>query len=698
MRTRALLLALALALGPGGGLRPARADDVVCPDVPLRDQTGIAAALQLDCGAFLAAHNAGALYAGADEGPDCLALKTQLLGGAPRQERYTCACLGGYTDGALSAAGFYRDISLDVLLNDVHCADRCGVSYQQIAQARAWESCGCVNVHGCRFGSRSIAAQVAAARALGEISAAALLVLPDNAMLDASVVFSAQTHCEPPAPVSPRAEILCAANGLAFRWCDACAALCPAGGPASCVRTREPPYCRRVCAQTHFRHPASGDCVPCAVCGADRFELRECADAADRVCAACPFGTFLPAALGDRRACLPCAPGEYSPRGGARCEPAPQQEPAAGAAPDPRNCSALARSWDHERQRCAACPPHAVAGPGGRCEECPADSAADARARACVACPGSHARALGQPACVPCAPGHAGRPCAPCAPGTVNPGALEACAPCAAGALPNAARTACEACPGSQQVARRGANATTLACDFCPEGELPAADSGGGGGGGGCEACALSRWRSCPPPLVMDACRGDLHPRMSGVPCVCGCRACPFAAGALRADGVRVLATGCRLGCAAGARLLPGHAQQGARCVPDREVDALAGSGLFFFSPTDSADLTLLSCADALVHPAGAHSLEPAVSPALAQDTDEQLTAAWCRDFSTQPCDSLAGEGDGAKSLEVAAGQRAVLARYWPHRAALGCFFRCRAGLVFAVSRETGAFACVGAP
>jgi len=675
LRGLVLVLAAGLASGAAG---------VVCLDVPLQDQTGVAAALKLDCGAFLGAHNQGHLFAGSDEAPDCMALKEQLRrGGGSDQGLLTCACISGYTDRALNAEGFYRDISWDVLLHSVHCADRCGVSYQQIVQAQAAESCGCVNVHGCRFGSRTVGAQIARARALGEISAAGLLVLPDNALLDASVVFCAQTHCHPPAPVSPRVEILCAATNIAFRWCNTCAALCPAGEAGTCVRTSTPPYCRRVCARGFFLHAATGGCVRCSGCGGDLFELRGCTDALDTVCAACPYGTFLPAGHADRRACLPCAPGQYSPRGGARCVPAPESHApvvvVAGA-----NCSALARAWDAGRQQCAECAPNSIGIGGARCEECPQHTTANLRGDACIECPGSHQRSLGARMCAPCPPGSEGWGCVPCLPGTVNPGALEACAPCAANTIPNAARTACVACPASQRAVQLATNATP-ACDFCPEGQLL-------GGAGECESCTQSRLAQCPSPLVMDACRGDFHPRMSGRACACGCRPCPFAADAQLAGGVRALAGRCALGCASGERLLPGTAGMVGRCEKDSAVDALAGGGLFFFSPSDSTDLTLHSYADVLVDASGQYHLEPAIAPHIARANHLQLPENWCQGGSLVPC--AAGSGGAAKSLHEVAPHAAVRAQYWPYRAELGCFFQCQSVSVFVVSHETGGAVC----
>jgi len=675
-----LLLSLAAARTRAGG--------VVCPDVPLRDQAGIAAALKLDCGAFLAGQNEAALASEDDGAPDCMALKTQLLAAgsrdraATRAQRFSCACITGYTDAALGAEGFYRSISFDTLLHDVHCADRCGVAYQQVAQARARESCGCVNVHGCRFGARKVAALVAQARALGDVGNAALLVLPDNVVLDASLVFCAQTHCSPPAPVAPRAEILCAAHGIGFRWCDACDALCAVGSAASanatCSRTAEPPYCRRVCAPGFFMAAGAAACAPCRACGADELELRECAPASDRACAGCPYGTYLPAARADRRACLPCPPGEHSPRGDASCVPAAEAVPLATNAG--ANCSALARGWDARRQRCAPCPPNSVAGGDSACAEYPAHELAGGGG-ACAPCPRSHSRPRGHALCEPCPPGSTGRPCAPCAAGTVNPGGLEACVACDGGAVPNAARTACEACP-PHQLAARGQGG---ACDFCAEGARPGPD-------GACVPCELSQWAQCAPPLVMDACHGDFHPRASGAPCACGCRACPFVPGAADLPaGTRAAAGRCALACGAGERLLrDGRAL--ARCVADRAVDARAGGGLFFYDPADSADLTLHSCADVTVAPIGLLRLEPAVSPGIANDTASQLSPEWCRGLSPGAC-PLPGS-DGVRGLADVAAQHAVRARFWRHRDAIGCFFRCQVGYVFQTSPETGRPEC----
>jgi len=256
--------------------------------------------------------------------------------------------------------------------------------------------------------------------------------------------------------------------------------------------------------------------------------------------------------------------------------------------------------------------------------------------------------------------------------------------PCAANAVPNAARTACLPCAPNQRAVQRPPNAT-LQCDFCPEGHMLSA-------AGVCEPCARSRWQQCPAPLVMDACRGDLHPRMSGGACACGCRQCPFAADAALAGGVRTLPARCALGCARGERLLPGTAGMGARCEKDIVVDALAGGGLFFFSPADSADLALHSCADALEDPAGMHRLEPAVAPHIARANRLQLGEDWCGTGPQAPCP--AEPDDAARSMPEAVARAAARAQYWPFRAELGCFFQCKSGFVFVVSPETGAPVC----
>lgn len=629
-----------------------------CRDVPLRDSLRVAQAQStLSCQRFLEGNLMGEFFMGKGDIQDCLVLKHRLQSTTAtelRQQRHTCACLSGFTDSN-SRGGLYQDISAYELLTSVHCATRCGSAYQQIAQAQAYGGCACVNRHGCMFTSRDIPEQIALAQA-SDFQNAALLVLPDNILLNSELLYCQQSHCSPPSPVDPRTELLCALNEIPFARCDACGPECDREG-TKCERINTPPFCRRFCASGHF--DSVGVCTACRTCRSDEFEAEACAGSADTVCEPCTLGTFLPPERSNKKKCVPCPAGQYATSNAGRCAWPPAGSQALTAAVS--GC-ADNRPWDAFMQKCADCTAaYFTAGPHEACIECPEHMQTVPGAQSeCVACPPSHRRVMGTAECLACPPGSSGvrggDECVSCADNTVNPGGVWGCVACETNAVANAAQTACQPCPEHQT---RAGNGT---CQFCEEGwHLTSA--------GVCEECMRSQWEQCSTPLISDNCRGALHPRASGVACTCSCRACP-----LRAGSEMSISPECQPACSPGYRM---HLHP-LECVLNNP-SARIRDGLAFLHPTNFSDLREHECYELFI-PGSFVASDNALVP-CSTGAHSDLSEACALSTSAVCANATQARALGPKSISELAVHNLVAAEYQGHN--IQCFFCCAEGFRF---------------
>lgn len=686
-----------------------RAD--ICRHIPVRDTTAISEATDLRCATFLRDSNIPTRYFDdtAEDGNvflDCLVLKRDRLAMTPGAN-HNCSCPAGYYDHDFAIEnGVYAEVSSHFLHTHVFCDARCSVHFQQVMQSGSKAKCACQNARGCRFMQRNVGLALQAMRPaeLGQ----SLLIVPDNLLLRVGLLHCAQTHCAPPTPISPRAELLCAAHGIDFERCSSCnAAACQQIG-VQCEQQSVAPYtCVQRCAAGYFSsepvESAGLRCRKCIECKADEFETQQCSQTRHTKCHPCANGFYLPASQHDKTTCMPCPRGQHSIQGTAACV-----QHSSASASGTHTAAILApclagREWDVTTQECSSCLPswytNVSADISGACVQCPPNehSAPSGGAR-CAPCPLAMVRSTTDDDCRVCGHGMfahtnaaGARMCAACPPHHVNPGGFGACLLCTGTAYANWNATACVACPRHQHRNASGG------CEYCAQNHELSAD-------GTCVSCSTrSPWELCAVGADFPhECTQQQHPSWSDAPCMCGCHKCALTGLALPLHATLDVAR-CRIQCEGRLRL-QGLTLASAECV---DPPTTLGEG-FVFNPTNSSDLEEYSCRDDVLLPQAAarlntvHHLTVCSSPqASLKSRTEQQQQCIDADLATQPECANVGvvSTPAAKALhELAISPHHVAAAYRDSPALQDCFFCCMQDYQFEAHISRAVYSCVPMP
>ena len=694
MRIRCALQPLLLLLAYTS--KTTRAD--VCRHVSTQDVTAILEATQLRCDTFLEDMELPARYFDSADGDgasfvDCLASKrdrAQMASSA----KHTCSCPAGYYDAAFPENnGVYVDVSSHFLHSNVLCNSRCSVYYQQVIQSGFGAKCACQNARGCRFMQRDVGAIMQTVTPAARTHS--LLIVPDNLLLRVGLLQCAQTHCKPPTPVSPRAELLCAAHGIDFKRCSSCdAGVCRRAG-VQCEQQSVAPYeCVKSCAVGYFLSAAdSADmrCSECAVCTLDRFEIQQCSPTSQTQCHDCAHGFYLPASKHDKTVCTACPRGHYSVPGTATCV----YNTAIPMLADTTSPCLTGRYWDITTQKCSNCGPSWYTSVNGMCVQCPAHEHSTPSAGAqCAPCPFAMVRDATDETCRWCAPGTYPNTtsdlasCVACPPHHINPGGFGECLQCSNVAYATQNATACVVCPPHQ---RRDANGS---CGYCPENhELDAH--------GVCLSCtSRSVWELCGiGEGISHDCRGQEHPAWSGAPCACGCHQCALAGLALPLRATLDVAR-CRIQCD-GKQRLTGLNLSIAVCA-DPVQSIREGHVL---NPNDSSDQKEYNCQSAILLPRTAHLLDVEHHLMLCSSPSTTLAAhraqtVRCTDANVTDSPECLDFANATRSrarplAELAISPQHVVAAYRNTTAVDDCFFCCVDSYQFEQYLSGGLYVCV---
>lgn len=630
---------------------------------------------------------------------DCLTVKRDIdQSKMDWSQTIDCSCTAGFYDATNpDYNGVYKGVTVFFLQTNSLCHSKCNNVFQQTMQVADPRKCSCQSAQGCTFRERNIQELVGAV-ALQDREHA-ILLLPDDLLLRAGVLLCMQKHCNPPTPISPRAEILCALHGIDFKRCDACSARTCMRADVQCEQQKHAPYnCLQTCAPGYFQNGTDMRCSRCVVCMPDEFEAKSCSTKQNTVCHACAHGWYLPVTQTDKATCMPCPLGEFSEPGTGECIGFQiSGKTTQTIAERKHHICRPGRLWDIKTQLCSDCGPSWYGTPGGTmhataCMRCPNHThSTPSHGSHCTACPRASVRDAIDPTCRFCEPGKAPRAvgevdgtCVACPEHSINPtGRFPECLRCNGLSRANTAATACVSCPPHQHRAANGS------CAFC-------ADNHELRGDGMCVACtAHSNWELCPfDEDIRHTCSGHQHPKWSGMHCACGCHKCALRGSDIIPLGATLDTTRCIIDCQPGERMR-GATLATAVCETD---DPRQGNVM---SPTNSTDMQEYSCIDDVLLPtiSQKHHITPCNSDNIMNKARENLKITCntrsnnlnlaCNDLLNLPPTSFALDNITIRTTDIALAYRHPIVMR-------SCFFCCAPDYQFQANLiPDGKYTCV---
>jgi hypothetical protein len=517
-----------------------------------------------------------------------------------RDGTYTCACWPGYTDNLSNGAhrGLVTLLS-EFDIQNIKCSTTCPASYHNILKIIDESACSCLNQHGCVFQERTMTRDVAVRH-----STSAVLVLPNDLLLDSSILYCNQFSMD--YTVSLEEVLTCLQSNIEYQYYTKCESSCSDHENMLCVTNPSTGGCDISCRPGFFQM-YQGDvqrrfCQAYPRCSKNTFLN------SNFTCAPCEpdtYRTIIPVTLlhpnfntfQQQEFCIACAAGKKTRGAGTDCSSTDKGSntavvviPQVGGG---SRCNANGFGWNSRNKICEICAQHhfSVATSNANdyilCTECALDEfTSDIGSTMCSPCPEFLFRQANSKTseCAVCAAGKSyskdSMACEACVGHSINYQYGLSCSECSMLHVANLNKTACETCAvGKVRQQIYGFSR----CEFCPTNFVLR--------GTACVRCDVPEI-SCEAGFFFDTCENTT---LDSAPCMCGCRECYWQQqyeGSL--ENFQVL-PGCIPSCKNGYKIIRPNSET-VQCVDQNKLVRAHDTSNMKFSSTNSTDLTLHDC------------------------------------------------------------------------------------------------------